>query len=146
MHKTICKFITLTIIWQFHIMFMYFQDAPIAQPDRVPDFESVGRGFEPLWAHHYLFFRSWIRTRKGDPQVSLKRFIWLSLSHLPSYKPAILLFPGIFFSISFTYMLIFVLVIILGFRVVKQEQYHSKNNQRNSREQQHIWGNQQQSQ
>ena len=37
-------------------MFMYFQDAPIAQPDRVPDFESVGRGFEPLWAHHYLFF------------------------------------------------------------------------------------------
>ena len=26
--------------------------APVAQLDRVPDFESVGRGFESLRAHH----------------------------------------------------------------------------------------------
>ena len=29
-------------------------DAPIAQMDRAPDFESVGRGFESLWARFPL--------------------------------------------------------------------------------------------
>jgi hypothetical protein len=29
--------------------------APVAQLDRVADFESVGRGFEPLLAHHSSF-------------------------------------------------------------------------------------------
>ncbi len=27
--------------------------APIAQLDRAPDFESVGRRFESCWAHHF---------------------------------------------------------------------------------------------
>ena len=29
------------------------QDAPIAQLDRAPDFESVGREFESPWARHF---------------------------------------------------------------------------------------------
>ena len=31
------------------------QDAPIAQLDRAPDFESVGREFESPWARHFQF-------------------------------------------------------------------------------------------
>ena len=29
-----------------------YLEAPIAQLDRAPDFESVGREFESPWAHH----------------------------------------------------------------------------------------------
>ncbi len=35
-------------------------DAPIAQLDRAPDFESVGRGFESLWARS-------VRNDLGEP-------------------------------------------------------------------------------
>ena len=46
--------------------------APIAQLDRVTDYESVGRGFESLSAYQkadtrngYLFFYLEVGTRKG---------------------------------------------------------------------------------
>ena len=41
-------FVGLNII--VHIV--YFKYAPVAQLDRVPDFESVGRRFESCRAHH----------------------------------------------------------------------------------------------
>ncbi len=45
------------------------QYAPIAQLDRAPDFESVGRGFESLWAYFWgigdSLLNTAVRTLKG---------------------------------------------------------------------------------
>ncbi len=42
-----------------HPIFYFYEPAPVAQLDRAPDFESVGRGFEPLRARHRKY-RAWL--------------------------------------------------------------------------------------
>ncbi len=52
-------------------------DAPIAQPDRAPDFESVGREFESPWARHMKISGSRVEgweARVLSSDVKLRRF------------------------------------------------------------------------
>ena len=38
--------------YKYYTAINKYYNAPIAQLDRASDYESAGRGFESLWAHH----------------------------------------------------------------------------------------------
>ena len=45
------------------------QRAPIAQLDRAVDYESTGREFESLWAHHKALKKNKFVSLSKNPQI-----------------------------------------------------------------------------